>query len=227
MQIKTIITILLFTFFSKQSWAQVREIVFQGSIYDSKTKKPVPYVAVKDKNSGQGEVASKEGLFTIQTSLGSRLTCSSLGYKKTIIEIPFDLDNDTIVLKIFMYKDTLTLREVVIRPYPNRAQFGDVFVNKKIEKDPIQKAQDAIIEALQNADNTTLTKKEDMPAGATIVSVSPSEVITHIIERNKNNKNRTMGYAYFFDSIPDSIRLNNPHRTLEEIRNEMLPKKNK
>ena len=225
MPFKTLLILALITLLTHSSYAQIRNIVFEGSIYDSRTKKPVPYVAVKDKDSGQGEVASKEGLFTIQTSLGSRLTCSSLGYKKTVIEIPFDLENDTIVLKIFMYKDTLTLKEVVIRPYPNRAQFGDVFVNKKIEKDPIQKAQDAIIEALENADKGSLIKKEDMPAGATIVSVSPSEVITRIIERNKNKKNRTMGYAYFFDSVPDSIRLNNPHRTLEEIRKEMLPQK--
>jgi hypothetical protein len=208
--------------FSVNVNAQSKRVIMQGTVLDANNNSPVSYAGIINKITQTGSVADRSGRFQLLTYTGATLTFSAIGFKNTNVELPYMTENDTIDFEVLLFKDTLTIKEISIIAYPNRAQFGTVFTNKKIEKDFIQKTQESIIEALKHTPPPLLQKSQyENRGGLKIISINPTDVLIRIIENRKNNRFRTKGYKDFFDSMPDSLRINNPHKTLEEIRNEM------
>ncbi len=217
-----IFSLLLAVFTYSKSTAQAKRVIMQGKVVDVSNNAPIAYAGIINKITQTGGVADKQGDFQIITYTSASITFSAIGFKNTVVELPYLYYDDTIDFEVLMFRDTLTLREVSIIAYPNRAQFGTVFTNKKMDKDFIQKTQESIIEALKHTPPPLLRKEDyENRGGVKIISINPTSVLIRIIENRKNNRNRMQGYKEFFDAMPDSIRLNNPHKTLEEIRNEM------
>jgi len=195
--------------------AHAQSIIYTGNVKDARNNAPISFVAIVNKENNKGAIADKNGHFSILTYAGASLTFSSIGYKNTILRIPIDIANDSLVQDVYLYQDTLTLKDVIIRGYPNRAQFATVFVNKNISKDFIQKAEEIVREALGNSPAITVMNPNKQ--GVTIISVSPTEVITRIINYRREHKYRGAAYEEFWSQMPDSIRLNNPHLSHEQI----------
>ncbi len=124
------IFIFLIFLFSFDLQAQVTRI--RGTVTDSHTQEPLPFVNISLKNTGVGTITDKDGNFFIETRIeADTIVVSFVGYKKQkkaiqkyhYQEIKFELEPD-------MYY----LAEVVIKPGENPAHpiFRNILDNKHL-----------------------------------------------------------------------------------------------
>lgn len=216
----------LFLLFICQTNCFAQKIILVGQVLDAQSYQVIPYVGVVNKATKVGSIGKANGYYKISTETGSTLTFSAIGYKNLQLIIPIDEIIDTIEQNIYMYRDTISINEVQIRAFPNRAQFSTEFVNKKLEKDPIQKTQEVVLQALKQTPAVYLGSTGGK-SGLSIISFSPTDVITRMIRKRKENKHRGDAYKEFWSTMPDSIKENNPHKSLDEIENELREERRK
>ncbi|WP_291870226.1 carboxypeptidase-like regulatory domain-containing protein [Maribacter sp.] len=93
--------------------AQGQEVLFDGHVYDSKTKEPIPYVNLSFLNTLKGTSTDDNGHFYIDVQksfLEKQLHISSLGYKDTIV-----VAKDIYKVKQFhLVEESFELDEVVV-----------------------------------------------------------------------------------------------------------------
>ena len=78
---------LLFTFLITQS-SSAQEVLFEGHVFDQKTKEPIPYVNLSFLNTLKGTTTDENGHFFLDlptSFLEKQVHISSLGYKDTIV----------------------------------------------------------------------------------------------------------------------------------------------
>ncbi len=90
-----------------------QEVLFEGHVYDSKTKEPIPFVNLSFLNTLKGTSTDEEGKFYIDLPtpfLDKQVHISSLGYKDTIV-------NPRIIYqskRFEMVEESFELEEVVV-----------------------------------------------------------------------------------------------------------------
>jgi len=113
--------ILLFFLFC--SWyANAQEVLFEGHIYDNKTKEPIPFVNLSFLETLRGSSTDENGKFFLdvpKTYLEKKIHISSLGYKDTIVAARTLYTTK----KLNMVEDSFELDEVVVTE-----DLGDSFV---------------------------------------------------------------------------------------------------
>lgn len=102
-----ILTITLLPFIT---WGQV-----SGTVFDSKTKEPLPFVNIGVNNSSYGTSSDIDGKFSIKYKVNS-LQFSYVGYEPKTVAV-----SSTTPLKIYLDQRTTQLNEVVINPEENPA----------------------------------------------------------------------------------------------------------
>ena len=92
---------------------QAQEVLFEGNVYDHKTKEPIPYVNLSFLNTLKGTSTDDDGHFYIDVPkpyLEKQLHISSLGYNDTIV-----VANDIYKTKKFhLVEESFELDEVVV-----------------------------------------------------------------------------------------------------------------
>lgn len=90
-----------------------QDVLFEGEVFDSKTKEPIPYVNLSFLNTLKGASTDEEGYFYLdipENLLANKVHISSLGYKDSII-----IANQLYKSKIFnMVEESFELDEVVV-----------------------------------------------------------------------------------------------------------------
>lgn len=92
---------------------QAQEVLFEGHVYDSKTKEPIPYVNLSFLNTLKGTSTDDDGHFYIDVQkslLEKELHISSLGYNDTIV-IAKDIYKTK---KFHLVEESFELDEVVV-----------------------------------------------------------------------------------------------------------------
>lgn len=92
------------------AWGQV-----SGTVLDSKTKEPLPFVNIGVNNSSYGTSSDIDGKFSIKYKVNS-LQFSYVGYEPKTVAV-----SSTTPLKIYLDQRTTQLNEVVINPEENPA----------------------------------------------------------------------------------------------------------
>ena len=90
-----------------------QEVLFEGHVYDSKTKAPIPYVNLSFLNTLKGTSTDEKGHFFIEVSpdyLERQLHISSLGYTDTLIAAKQLFT----AKRLYMTAETFELDEVVL-----------------------------------------------------------------------------------------------------------------
>ncbi len=99
-----------------------QEVLFEGHVYDTKTKEPIPFVNLSFLNTLKGTSTDEEGHFFIDVPkdyLDRQLHISSLGYNDSII-----LSKDLYESKRFeMVEESFELEEVVVTEKLNNSVF--------------------------------------------------------------------------------------------------------
>ncbi len=131
---------LLFIFNSlQQSYAQVKNkrplLQFTGVVIENESLTPIPYVDVIVKSSNRGTISDFYGFFSFVAQEGDTIIFSSIGYKREEFILPTNSKEREFSLIQALPKDTLELKEVVIKNWPTKEQFNQAFINLNLNND--------------------------------------------------------------------------------------------
>lgn len=92
---------------------QAQEVLFEGHVYDHKTKEPIPYVNLSFLNTLKGTSTDEQGHFFVDIPthfLERKVHISSLGYNDTIVDAKFIYGSK----QFQMLEESFELDEVVV-----------------------------------------------------------------------------------------------------------------
>ena len=101
----------------------------------------LPYTTVYNKTLNKGVISDGYGFFSIVCQLGDTLYFSRKGYSTSPFWVPDTLNDNRYSIIHMLTRDTLTMPEVRVYPWPNKEAFAQHFVNMNPYEDDIRRAQ--------------------------------------------------------------------------------------
>ena len=125
-------------------------VQLSGVAVDNETFDPIPYANISVINSSRGTYTDENGFFSIAVRKKNRLKFSAVGYKEKFLLLPDTLGINRYDLLIFAVKDTITLQEAVVRPWPSREHFRIEFLEMDVSNEMQERAlENLAIETLE------------------------------------------------------------------------------
>ncbi len=155
----------------------------EGIILDAKTGQSVDNVHVLRKD-GQGITTGKEGMFNISVNGDQFLTITHIGYLNQFIEIPQTDTIDTYYLAVQLHRDTLSLNEVEIFPWPAEDNFKEEFLLLDVPTEVDQRRM--IIPGLP--------QREGPPIPPAPTVLNPASFIYNVVSKEAIKKRRLKRY---------------------------------
>lgn len=145
--------------FSQQA-DEPRVIQFSGQVFTEIDNElaAVPFVNIAIKGTSRGTYSDYEGFFSLVAREGEVVIFSALGFETIEYEVPTDLWSDRYTLIQMMTKDTLTLPETVIYPWPSRKYFDIQFLAMDVSNELQRRA------AANLSEEAMARLREDLPA---------------------------------------------------------------
>jgi hypothetical protein len=130
-------------FLSQHINAQTGEklVQFSGVVVANDSLQPVPFASVMIKHANRGTMTDYYGFFSFVAVKGDTVEFSYLGYKKGQFIIPDTLTEKRYSLIQVMMRDTVTLVETVIYPWPTREEFRQAFLDLKLPDNDLARAE--------------------------------------------------------------------------------------
>lgn len=143
-----------------QTEDEPRVIQFSGQVFTEIDDQlsAVPFVNIAIKGSSRGTYSDYEGFFSLVAREGEVVIFSALGFETVEYEVPTDLWSDRYTLIQMMTKDTLTLPETVIYPWPSRKYFDIEFLAMDVSNELQRRA------AANLSEEAMARLREDLPA---------------------------------------------------------------
>ena len=116
-------------------------VQFSGVVVTSDSLVPVPFTTVGIKSQWRGTITDFYGFFSFVAQKKDTIEFSALGFKKVRYIIPDTLKQNHYSLIQMMSRDTITLREAVIYPWPTKEQFKAAFMALRVPDDAMSRAQ--------------------------------------------------------------------------------------
>jgi hypothetical protein len=101
----------------------------------------LPYTTVYNKTLNKGVISDGYGFFSIVCQPGDTLYFSRKGYSTSPFWVPDTLIDNRYSIIHMLTRDTLTMPEVRVYPWPNKEAFAQHFVNMNPYEDDIRRAQ--------------------------------------------------------------------------------------
>jgi hypothetical protein len=101
----------------------------------------LPYTTVYNKTLNKGVISDGYGFFSIVCQPGDTLYFSRKGYSTSPFWVPDTLTDNRYSIIHMLTRDTLTMPEVRVYPWPNKEAFAQHFVNMNPYEDDIRRAQ--------------------------------------------------------------------------------------
>jgi hypothetical protein len=101
----------------------------------------LPYTTVYNKTLNKGVISDGYGFFSIVCQPGDTLYFSRKGYSTSPFWVPDTLNDNRYSIIHMLTRDTLTMPEVRVYPWPNKEAFAQHFVNMNPYEDDIRRAQ--------------------------------------------------------------------------------------
>ena len=140
---------------------------------------PVFYCHVVIKNKKRATISNMDGLFSIVAEPNDTILFSSIGYAPNYLVIPDTITSKKYSVIHILQPDTITLREMVIYPFPTKDEFRREFLNLDIKDDPIANFERTFGKAMPL--DFIPPKASDLSAGATVVVSGPLTAIADFI----------------------------------------------
>ncbi len=138
-----ILLLILFVFFYLSINAQQPDkelIQFTGRVINEFLQ-PVPFCHIVNIENSKGTVADKEGKFSFVVHKGDLIRFSSVGYKKSKVEIPDTLKEPFFVRDVLLTSDTILITEIEVYPWADYEEFKDAFINLELPEDDLDRAR--------------------------------------------------------------------------------------
>ncbi|MBN1118550.1 MAG: carboxypeptidase-like regulatory domain-containing protein [Bacteroidales bacterium] len=137
-----------------------RLIQVSGRVYDEFLQ-PLPYSNIFVLNSGRGAIADKLGKFTFVAVEDDTIMFSSLGFKRSIVIVPDDLESPFFTRDVLLARDTFMIAEVEVYPWRDYEEFKEAFLNLELPDDDLERARKniALIKTQIILENTATPKE--------------------------------------------------------------------
>jgi hypothetical protein len=140
-------------------------IFFTGVVMDQKELTPLPNTHFRI-NAQRAGTANQYGRFSFWVNTGDTVRYSYVGYQDVKLIISDSLEQEKYLFGVFMAKDTVALREVLI--LPRFGDFREAFVNAKVNTPDYVRAKNNVNTATYEA-LTTAPKTMDAKANTDLI----------------------------------------------------------
>lgn len=142
MQLSRLIFVLGFSLCCTCLHSQSQKVIqFSGVVLSRDSLKSVPFVNVTVRNTSRGTVTDFWGFFSFAIQKNDTIEFSCVGFKKTRMIIPDTIKRLQYYTVIPLTPDTIYLKTVEIKPWPPLEQFKQVFLQKKVPDDLLERAK--------------------------------------------------------------------------------------
>jgi hypothetical protein len=115
-------------------------IQITGRVFDEFLR-PLSYAHILILNSDRGTIADREGKFSFVVVEKDTLMFSTLGFKKSIVIVPDDLETPFYTRDVLLKRDTFMIAEVEVYPWKDYEEFKEAFVNLELPDDDLERAR--------------------------------------------------------------------------------------
>ncbi len=110
-------------------------------VFEIDSLKGLPFVSVLIRKKKTGAVSDGKGFFTLVASPGDLVEFVSIGYKDAQYLVPDTLTATHYSIAQEMKRDTITLSEVAVYPWPTKEEFKAAFLKLNVPNDDLNRAQ--------------------------------------------------------------------------------------
>jgi hypothetical protein len=101
---------------------------------------PVPFTNILVKKTYRGTMSDVYGYFSFVAQEGDTILFSAVGFQRSQYVIPDSLSDGKYSMIHVLSRDTVTLKEFTVYPWPSREQFRDAFLALRLPADDHQLA---------------------------------------------------------------------------------------
>lgn len=120
----------------KEKWVQ-----FSGVVVEGDSLKPLPFTSIVVDGTTRGTVTDFYGFFTLVVQPGDMLEFVNVGYKDAFFKVPDTLKATSFSAIQKMTRDTITLREVAVYPWPSKEEFKRAFLKLNVANGDLDRAK--------------------------------------------------------------------------------------
>ena len=118
------------------SVAKSAEVVqISGMVVTGDSLAPLAYATVFRSRDLRGTMTDINGFFSIPALAGDTITVSSVGYMTQAFSVPTDLELPRMNVVQPLGRDTVSLEEAFIYPWPTRERFREEFLQRQLSPD--------------------------------------------------------------------------------------------
>lgn len=127
--------------FAQQVPATERLLQFSGLITDVDSNRVVPYVTISNLNTDEQRAANYKGYFSFVAHPGDTIVFSAVGFTKTQLVIPADVQQDGYTEMVKMKSEIVYLPTLNIYPWATAEEFTKEFLTLKVADDDMEIAK--------------------------------------------------------------------------------------
>ena len=131
-----------------QSFAQTQPtkteeklIQLSGVVVEGDSLKGVPFTSIVVGKTNHGAVTDYDGFFTLIAKAGDVIEFVNLGYKDAQYIIPDTLKATHFSIVQIIRRDTFTLKEIAVYPWPNKEDFKAAFLKRNVANTDLDRAR--------------------------------------------------------------------------------------
>jgi hypothetical protein len=125
--------------------AQDTEVVqVSGMVVTTDSLSPLPYTTVYRTRDERGTMTDVHGFFSLPALVGDTLRISAVGFIAREVIVPEDLELPRMNVVAPMARDTVTLQEAFVYPWPTKERFREEFLALNLGSDAYTRGQEAL-----------------------------------------------------------------------------------
>ena len=122
----------------------VEVVQISGMVVTGDSLAPLAYTTVFRSRDLRGTMTDVNGFFSIPALAGDTITVSSVGYLTQAFEVPEDLELHRMNVVQPLGRDTVSLEEAFIYPWPTRERFREEFLQLQLSPDAYMVGQERL-----------------------------------------------------------------------------------
>lgn len=137
----TILLLCINTYAQTQAKPAERLIQLSGVVVEGDSLKGVPFTSIVVGNTNHGAVTDFDGFFTLIAKPGDVIEFVNLGFKDAKYVVPDTLTATHFSIVQIIRRDTFTLKEVNIYPWPSKEDFKAAFLKRNVANTDLDRAR--------------------------------------------------------------------------------------
>lgn len=126
-------------------------VQFSGVIYDVDSNSVIPYVTLNNTTAGKTYAANYKGYYSFVAHEGDSIIFTSIGYKKAVVVIPYNIKDNKFTAIVKMKSDNIELPVVRVFPWASTDEFKHDFMTMKFADDDLEIAKKNVKKTMSDA----------------------------------------------------------------------------